>query len=194
MSDAVDTQADTRETRALDTAAEIFLRQGFARTTMGDIAQGVGISRPALYLMFSNKEAIFGGVIERMNAAQLAAIRRQLPDQRTLHEQLLLACQTWGAHGFDMMQANPPAADLFDISRASVRQVYAAFEELIVELLKEPIARSNCDATPEELARTLAYAMRGFRDTAVDGRDMRRLIERQVSLVSSNLESDAGQV
>ena len=177
-----------RKAHVLDAATDVFLRHGFARTTMGDIARGVGISRPALYLVFSNKEEIFAAVIERLNQAQLERIRAELPQQATLYDKLLLASQTWGTHGFDLMQVHPDAGDLFDLSRPAVRTMCARFEALIAELLAEPVATTALDTTAAELARTLTYAMRGFKDTAADGADMRALIAAQVALVVAALD------
>ncbi len=45
-----------------EAAATVFAQYGFRRTTMNDIAQAAGISRPALYLMFANKENLFQGL------------------------------------------------------------------------------------------------------------------------------------
>ena len=45
-----------------DAASVVFAQYGFRRTTMNDIAKSAGISRPALYLMFENKEALFQGL------------------------------------------------------------------------------------------------------------------------------------
>ena len=46
-----------------ETAADVFAQYGFRRTAMNDIAKAAGISRPALYLMFENKEDLFRGVV-----------------------------------------------------------------------------------------------------------------------------------
>ncbi|MFZ4748552.1 MAG: helix-turn-helix domain-containing protein, partial [Sphingomonas sp.] len=54
-------------------AGEIFLRYGFARTTMGDVAKAAGISRPALYLLFPGKEPLFA-------AATMALAQQRLRD------------------------------------------------------------------------------------------------------------------
>jgi len=48
-------------------ATAIFSRYGYARTTMGDIVAEAGISRPALYLLFPDKEALFTVVIRYMD-------------------------------------------------------------------------------------------------------------------------------
>ncbi len=58
--------ADEKAERILVAAQAVFLRYGFKRTTMGDIAEAAGISRPALYLVFPLKEKIFATVLTRM--------------------------------------------------------------------------------------------------------------------------------
>ena len=52
-------QKNAKKSTVLDAAADVFAQYGFKRTTMNDIATAAGISRPALYLMFENKEHLF---------------------------------------------------------------------------------------------------------------------------------------
>ena len=59
------TPAD-RRSRILDAAREAFAERGFARTRLEDVAARVGISRPALYLMFDSKEAVFRGLVHAL--------------------------------------------------------------------------------------------------------------------------------
>jgi AcrR family transcriptional regulator len=180
----------SKEERVIAGATDVFLRYGFARTTMGDIAERVGISRPALYLLFANKEEVFAAVIRRLNDDQLAAIRAALPGLPTLHAKVLFACETWGAHGVDLMTAHPDAKDLFDLSFAPVQEIYLKFQTLLAELLEGPAAGSALNAKPAQLARVVTFAMRGFRETASNGRDMRRLIALQVSMLLAALGVD----
>jgi AcrR family transcriptional regulator len=180
----------SKEERVIAGATDVFLRYGFARTTMGDIAERVGISRPALYLLFANKEEAFAAVIRRLNDDQLAAIRAALPGLPTLHAKVLFACETWGAHGVDLMTAHPDARDLFDLSFAPVQEIYLKFQTLLAELLEGPAAGSALNAKPAQLARVVTFAMRGFRETASNGRDMRRLIALQVSMLLAALGVD----
>lgn len=185
----------SKEERVIAGATDVFLRYGFARTTMGDIAERVSISRPSLYLLFANKEEVFAAVIRRLNDDQLAAIRAALPGLPTLHAKVLFACETWGAHGVDLMTAHPDAKDLFDLSFAPVQEIYLKFQTLLAELLDGPAAASALGVKPALLARLVTYAMRGFRETASNGRDMRRLIALQVSLLLAALgEDDGGSV
>jgi AcrR family transcriptional regulator len=50
--------------KILAAALDVFVRYGYKRVTMNDIAAAAGISRPALYLVFESKEDIFKGVYE----------------------------------------------------------------------------------------------------------------------------------
>ncbi len=178
----------SRQERVLAAATDVFLRYGFARTTMGDIAKEAGISRPALYLVFPGKEEVFAAVIHRMSDDSLAGIRAVLPTLPTLGDKVRFACETWGVYGYDLMAAHPDAKDLFDLTFVPVQEIYLEFEVLIAELLAELVAGSSLPATPKELARALTLAMRGFEENAADGVDMRRLIALQVSLILTALE------
>jgi AcrR family transcriptional regulator len=164
-------------------ATAIFSRYGYARTTMGDIAAEAGMSRPALYLLFPDKEALFTAVIRHMDEEKQAEIRSGLKRYKGLHAKLLYACQSWGSHGFDLAAVHPDAADLFDLRFAPVKEVYANFETFVFELIRERVLASGIEATAEELARALAYGMRGLRATATSGQDMRRLIAVQVTIL-----------
>jgi AcrR family transcriptional regulator len=44
--------SDDKRTRILAAARSVFLRYGFKRVNMNDIADAAGVSRPALYLLF----------------------------------------------------------------------------------------------------------------------------------------------
>lgn len=180
--------AAKRHARVLDAATEVFSRYGFARTTMQDIAEQAGMSRPALYLDYANKDSIFTAVVRRMNARQLANIRAAIAPLPGLRDKLLHACLTWGAHGVDLIEAHPDARDLFSLAFPAVQDMYDEFQVLLAQLLSEPAIDAALGASPAEVARAMTYAMRGFKDTATDGSDMRRLITLQVSLLAAALE------
>jgi AcrR family transcriptional regulator len=178
------TTASARRQRVVEAGIGVFLRYGYARTTMADIAQSAGLSRPTLYLAFPDKEGVFRAVIETMVAAKLGTIREGLTERSSLEAKLRFACEAWGAEGFELVLANPDAKDMFNICFAPVREGYAAFEELIAGLLREPLGRAGLDVQADELARVIVFSTKGFKDVARDGADMRRMIGVQVALIS----------
>jgi AcrR family transcriptional regulator len=175
---AVSNEAKGRN--ALESATSVFSRYGYARTTMGDIASAAGISRPALYLLFPDKQSIFDAAIHHMDEQKHAGIRAGLDKMENLRSKLLYACQSWGSHGVDLSESHPDAADLFDLRHPAVRRVYTRFENLIADLIEARVAASGIGASSAELARALVFGMRGLRDTATNGEEMRRLIAVQV--------------
>jgi AcrR family transcriptional regulator len=50
----------------LDVAAKLFAERGFAGTNLQDVADALGISRPALYYYFPNKEEILASLVEEV--------------------------------------------------------------------------------------------------------------------------------
>ncbi len=52
--------------RILDAAEDLFAQQGYSATSLGDVADRVGIRSPSLYNHFRNKEALYAAVLERL--------------------------------------------------------------------------------------------------------------------------------
>ncbi len=55
---------EVRKQEILDGAIAIFLKKGYERTTIGDIATELGISQGLCYRYFASKEAIYDAVID----------------------------------------------------------------------------------------------------------------------------------
>jgi AcrR family transcriptional regulator len=177
----------TRRDQVVQAAIGVFLRYGYARTTMADLAQAAGLSRPTLYLEFPDKDAIFHAVVDAMVADKLTQIRQGLPGYRGFQAKLRFACETWGAEGFELVQAHPDAKDMFDLGFASVCNGMSAFGDLLTDIIRPPLAESGLAISPTDLAQTIVFAIKGFKEIARDGADMRRLIGVQVAIVSAAL-------
>jgi AcrR family transcriptional regulator len=179
--------AYARRPLVVEAATTVFLRYGYTRTTMQDLAEAAGITRPTLYLTFPDKEQIFRAVIESLVAANLLEIRKGLPAKTTLADQLRYACETWCVPGFDIVRGNSDAKDLFDLSFAPVRESYAAFEELLVEILRVRLPEPESRVAAAELAHMIGCAMKGFKDIASETSELRRLIGTLADVVDANV-------
>ena len=74
---------------------------------------------------------------------------------------------------------------------AMLREMYGRFCAFVAELIAPVVAASGLTTSAAELARSLVFAMRGLEQTAINGADMRRLIDLQVSALLALL---AGEV
>ncbi len=82
MEAAQDKQSDRvarRRGQIMEAAAKCFVRTGFTKTTMADIASVAGLSKPVLYTYFDNKEAIVEALEKELMSRWLQATR--LPQQ-----------------------------------------------------------------------------------------------------------------
>ncbi len=52
--------------RILDAAEGLFAQKGYSATSLGEVADRVGIRSPSLYNHFRNKEALYAAVLERL--------------------------------------------------------------------------------------------------------------------------------
>ena len=180
-------ERDTKRQRVAEAALDVFQRYGFARTTMADLAEAACMSRPALYLLFANKEEIFAAAVLSANARNLREIRAHLADYASLEQKLTFACQTWIGGGYDQVRRFPDARDLTDLPLPPVQEAYAALQQLLAELMADAVAASRWGVPADELARLLVVAMRGFKAEALDRGDLDRLIALEVAAVVAAL-------
>lgn len=59
-------QGPTTSDRILNAAEDLFAEKGYSATSLGDVADRVGIRSPSLYNHFRNKEALYEAVLERL--------------------------------------------------------------------------------------------------------------------------------
>jgi len=55
---------DERRQQLLEVACGLFARSGFHDTSMDDIAEGAGVTKPVLYQHFPSKKALYGELLE----------------------------------------------------------------------------------------------------------------------------------
>jgi TetR/AcrR family transcriptional regulator len=56
----------TTAEKILDAAEDLFAKKGYSATSLGDVADEVGIRSPSLYNHFRNKEALYQAVLDRL--------------------------------------------------------------------------------------------------------------------------------
>jgi AcrR family transcriptional regulator len=174
-----------RQGQIIDAAVGVFLRYGYARTTMADIARAAGITRPTLYATFPDKERVFMAVVEKMIDDKLTEISDGLSLHPDFEGKLRYACDAWAVGGYELVQAHPDAADMFDLGFKSVCAGYERFTALLAEILDVPLKQSNFALSSMDIARTIVSAMVGFKKIASSAIELRGLIEAQTKLVAS---------
>lgn len=71
-----------RPQEILDAALTLFVEKGFAATRLDDVAKRAGLSKAAIYLYFSDKTALFEGVIQQAVGRNLGTVETMLAAHR----------------------------------------------------------------------------------------------------------------
>lgn len=183
-----------KEAKVVVAAQQVFLRYGYRRATMGDIAEAAGISRPALYLVFPSKEEIFTAALTKLLAESLAEIRAGLSHFATLGEKLTFAFDVWYVRPFELMQTMPDAKDLLETSyefgAAAMATATEEFVGVLVQILEPVVERQRTvDLSAVQIARILAGAVPGFKTSSNTAADMRTSIAGLLTLVLTGLSA-----
>ena len=105
-----------RRTRVLEGASKIFFRYGYARATLGDVAQQAKLHRPAVYALFpEGKDELFEAVLLRLVQSEMDRYRLEIPKLKTLRQKVLFCVEQWSMGGFRLTEMHPDARDAFNM-------------------------------------------------------------------------------
>ncbi len=136
-----------QEAAILDAAALLFVRQGYGATTLGDIADSVGLARNSLYRYFPDKEHIllrwFARETGPLAARSVAVLDADRPPLERIEEwvdlQLDYVADPAHAVGAQLMQEaealSPSARRQIDDGH---RRLYELLGRVVVEVTRRP--------------------------------------------------------
>jgi AcrR family transcriptional regulator len=188
---------DEKRRRVRQSAMGVFLRYGYRKVTMSDLARGAGMSRPALYLIFPNKEAVFRDLVQSGLDDLLARVESGLPDHRSLADQLAYVFQVSSVDSFELVARAPAAAELMSASFDFVQDLFDAYDRRRLEILSRLIAAAVTDAHALEpsaraRARVMIAATHGFKAEAKSAAAMRALVDDLVRMTVAGLPLRTG--
>lgn len=188
---------DARQTAILEAAWQCFAAYGFRKTSMEDIAHGAGLSRPALYQYYRNKEDIFRRLAQVFFAEAAVELRRALNGPGTVPEVLAAGFAAQGGRILEAMLKSPHGIELIDTSRAAARDIAEAGEAQLAAIFAEWLEASRAAGrigfagTPQEVAATMAAALKGLKSAAPDYDVYLANQERLAHLIGGGLAAGA---
>ena len=154
-------------------ALECFLRFGYERTAMQDIATAAGLSRQGLYHHFSNKDELFNALAEATNAwtlraAEVARDKARVDGLAFVGVMAATLFARLGAMQF-RLGASPEALEFVDQAMRRCMPIlerYAdLFHKMLTQMIEDEIAAGRLEltpgVTPAHLAEALSAAGRG---------------------------------
>ena len=131
---------DDRQRAILDAALAKFSAYGFARTSMADIAEAAGMSRPALYQHYGNKAEIFRAMLGRILDDAANDALAALAADGELTTQLEGFLQRWSGDLTERLWATEHGADLVEAKAGHAKWVADAVNRRIRTVVKRHLA------------------------------------------------------
>jgi AcrR family transcriptional regulator len=150
--------APRRRHQLLDVARELFAARGFHATSMDEVAEAAGVTKPVLYQHFPSKRALYRELLEDVGRRLLAEIVGAAAPAETGRERV----QSGFAAYFGFVTDNRSAFRL--LFGASVRNdaEFAEVAESVLHLLAEAVTEMIEVDLPAEQRRVLAHAVVGM--------------------------------
>jgi AcrR family transcriptional regulator len=142
-----------RRAAILEAAKTCFLRFGYGKTSLDDIAQEAGLSRPLLYRKYANKEAIFSAVYDAVFLARFEQAAPIAAGPGNADDKLIAMCETVWVEPYAMILKAPRPAEF-----------WAACDEVIPEILADHRRRWRA-----LVSKVLAKELVEVFDLALDG-------------------------
>jgi TetR/AcrR family transcriptional regulator len=156
--------------KLLNAAVELFTARGYAATSVREIVEHAGLTKPALYYHFGSKEAIYLEILREIHVRMDEALSRLSSGEGTSQERL-----TRFAVGlFELFEKNvsavrfmnavfwgpPQGAPPFDF-----RMFHHTFREAVGRLMEDGIARGDLrPADPADTAQAFIAVLSFFMD------------------------------
>ena len=163
---------DSKSSTIISAALQTFLNYGFRRATMSDIAQAAGMSRPALYLVYKNKQDIFRACLVAMTDDLSRKLQELLDKPGRTEERAWRIFEVGIIEPHRMIGMTPHGQELFDLKSEFAGDLFSNWmkvvENAFVRVFDEDLASGQIDLsandlTPSEIAGLIVSATEGIK-------------------------------
>ena len=167
-----------RQAAILREAARLFAERGFSGVSLEELGAAVGVSGPAVYRHFANKQALLGAILVRVSEKLLDGGRRVLGEHDTATARLGALIRfhvDFALTDADVIRVQDrDLASLSDADRHAVRRLQREYVELWMRVLadmhperSDPELRVRAHAC-FGLINSTPHSMRGLRGSPAD--------------------------
>ena len=137
-------------------ATAIFLRYGFKKTSMDDVAQAAGVSRQGLYLYFDTKDLLFREALQYLVSHMISTARSVAEDGNlSLRDRLLGVFEA--VHGSAFQSASPEHAfELLQSAQSADAALLVQLDRDLVGIVAALLAEAGAADRWEEAGVTVA--------------------------------------
>jgi AcrR family transcriptional regulator len=173
---------EDRRTRVVTAAISAFSLHGYRRCAMADIAAAAGMSRPALYLLFPGKEAVFHAVAEALLADAAIAAEQAWPEAADPVEGLFGAIVAKDLPIHRLCHASDHADEILAVAASLTGDLHQASAARFEAFLAKRLAATG-RTEAAGLARMLVAAATGLKHAGLPETDYLADVRRLAGLI-----------
>ena len=175
----------------LEAARSCFFNYGFKRTSMEDISNQVGISRPALYLHFRNKKAIFRALAEHLHERTLQQADLALKEEGNVCDRILQAFERRSVELFALVCDSTHGEELIDINSQVAADIFLTAEQKFVGMIAQALQQAekngeiqlqNLDLDAQKAAELLIHSAHGLKEASANSEDYRSWLQQLIRM------------
>jgi AcrR family transcriptional regulator len=165
-------ERDAKSDHILDAALPVFVRHGFRKASMADIARAAGISRASLYLSFNSKEELFRMGSMRAHARTMRDVEAALSGDGDVFGRIETAMAVFQRELIAPFAGSADAIELFDVNMALAKDITLAARDRLVALLAQALGDAevagavtlgSLQARPADVASVIVAAIDGIK-------------------------------
>jgi AcrR family transcriptional regulator len=155
---ATERKGDIRERAILDTGETLLAHKGYDAMTVGDIAQGAGITRGALYFYFGSKQEVITALVARTveHLWERSRVTAETEEPRqAIAAAMRRTVELWNEHGLVMRTA----IDL-SLTVPEIGELWSRTADLFIAAITAVLERAGVQGgTEPEQASAMARAL-----------------------------------
>lgn len=190
-----DLGTDPKQKAILKSAWTAFATYGFRKTSMDDIARGAGMSRPALYLHYRNKEDIFRSLAQYYYDDAAECVAEALSCEGPVAEVLAGAFKAQGGGIVEAMLTSPHGMELLDAGTTTAPDIAQDGEARLRGLYADWLAaqaeagRVHLPGPPDAVAATMTAALKGIKSSAPGYVEYQQRVAQLAKLIGGGLQA-----
>lgn len=191
---------DEKLEAVFDAASTVFSQYGFRRTSMNDIAETAGISRPALYLLFENKEDLFLQLAAFRQNQAIAEAVAVLSEHAPVSDRIVRAILAYERIYYEPVASSPHGAELYDLSFSIASEGMTEGSNKLIKHLAHAIedavrrqeaSFADSDINPTDFVELLMSSVAGMKKAAVSVDDFRQKVRNVATVFMKSVSPGA---
>lgn len=188
----------------LNVATALIAEKGFANTSMNDIVKASNLSKGGIYWHFKSKDDIIYAIVHNIFDEQGILLDDALAGEGRASERFRQLVKQIGMSLVDLNDMTPSSIDIYAMAMQKpdllqhIKQFYAHYQELTIQLIRQGIAEGDFRAVDaEQVAFTFMATVEGIillsviieQETPLD-----QTLDNAMSLFLQGLEIQDGDV